>query len=162
MSPNIDVSNEDMGEGTDGQYVDKILDLLKGVSQKRTQNILKMVGAVHNVRFVSAYAGENRAPPARKQVRARVQPQAKPIVKVIRSKIKALNKQISEKSASIGGALLPAGDGLIIQRNQLFRDLKKAQNTDFKTFEEAFEEEEEGAFTRAARGGPQGPPSLSF
>jgi hypothetical protein len=127
---------------TDGQLTDSILQLLRGVSNARAQNILKMVGSQYNVRFVSAFA-----PPVqtaqilpretRKQKQPRIQPKADPKVKEIRSKISSLNSQISQKSKSLGDVELEKSDPLIVERTHLFRDLKKAQNKSLEAFKEA-------------------------
>jgi hypothetical protein len=169
MSPENVVANELQGELTDGQYVDKILETLKGLPQKRSQNILKMVGIVHNVRFVPAFAmplGPNRPPPGRDtrgQVKARVPPKANPAVKLIRSEINELNAKISKKSLDLGRVKLPEEDELIVKRNQLFRDLKEAQNKIPQSAKGATEEESQRAQARNARGGPQsGPPAHGF
>jgi hypothetical protein len=153
---------------TDGELVDRIGDLLKGVSNTRAQNVLKMLGAVHNIRFVPAYApqsGPKQVPPTRDtrgQRKSRSQPKTSPEIKLIRSKINKVNKLISLESAKLGGQRLPEDHPLILKRGQLFRALKREQNKNLKTFEEAFEDEVEGASQSGAEGDPQGPPSPDF
>jgi hypothetical protein len=77
----------------------------------------------------------------------RVQPQADPKVKEIRSKIGSLNSQISLKSKSLGGKKLEESDPLIVERTQLFRVLKKAQNKVPETFKEDSQEKADGPFS---------------
>jgi hypothetical protein len=126
---------------TIGETIENFAEILKRFQKKDAQNILKMVGTLYNLRIVSAFAplGQVQGPPAsrdtRGQKKPRVQPRADPEIKEIRSKIKSLNKQISEKSSS-SGSILPQGDELIVQRNRLFRDLSEAQNKRSAAFKE--------------------------
>jgi hypothetical protein len=165
MSPNPNATNVKSGELTNGEIVDKIEELLKGVSNNRTQSILKMVGIVHNVRFVPAFApvpGPNVAPPGRDtrgQRNSRIRSKTNPEIKATRSQIKDLNLKISKKSSELGGVQLPKDDELIVKRNQLFRDLKEAQNKDAESAQESSQKEAQGAQARNARGDPSGSPS---
>jgi len=122
-------------EEQDGLLAGKVLELLKGVSNTRASNILKMVGARYNLRFVSSYApagptgkipltGETRF-----QNKPRVAPKrADPKVKAIRSQIKQANLQISKKSVELGRRLQP-DDPELVARDECFRRLKDAENT---------------------------------
>lgn len=70
------------------------------------------------------------APPPRKgpdrgnAKRAAVAPKADPETKGLRDKIKDLNRRISERSATFGGRPLSAFDSLIVERDELFRQLQ--------------------------------------
>jgi hypothetical protein len=121
-------------KGTDFVHVFGLCrELLQRLTNKEAADALKALGALHNLKVVSAYAptGNPLLPPpsrdTRGQVKPRVIPKGDPKIKEIRSKIKILNKQISEKSDLTGGRL-PLEDDLIDQRNQLFRCLKEAKN----------------------------------
>jgi hypothetical protein len=151
---------------TDGEIVDRIEGLLKGVSNNRAQNILKMVGAVHNVRFVPAFAPvmvPNALPPGRDtrgQKQSRSQPKANEKTKLFRSKIKEINSKISKKSKDLGQVKLPDGDPLLAERDQLFRDFEEEQNNPVKTLEEALNKKAERALQSSAGGKPKGSPPL--
>jgi hypothetical protein len=134
---------EDQGGGTTAKVADVnpsfqeafniCYKALEGLSNKDATNVLKALGGIHNLKVASAFAptGPTQTPPVsrdtRGQVRLRTQPKASPEVKVLRSKIKNLNQEISLKSRGIKGPL-PVDDPLIEARNVCFRDLKEAQN----------------------------------
>jgi hypothetical protein len=109
---------------------------LEKLSNKDAKDLLKALGAMHNMHFVFAFAPTGpvqRPPPSgdtRRQVRPRVGPSAKPGVKNIRNAIKDINSLISKESKEKNnGRLLPDEHPLIVRRNQLFRDLKGQGNS---------------------------------
>jgi hypothetical protein len=108
---------------------------LEKLSNKDAKDLLKALGAMHNMHFVFAFAptGPMQRPPpsgdTRKQVKPRVGPTAKPEVKNIRNKIKDINSLISKESKeNFGGCYLPDSHPLIVRRNQLFRDLQSQRS----------------------------------
>jgi hypothetical protein len=141
----IDSAQQTTGKSI-GDAVDLISGILKEYSNQNATKILKMVGALHNVRFVPAFAPlvpqqqtQLFTRDTRGQPGPRGQPKADPTVKALRSQIKELNHLISKKSNDLGGVLLNENDDLIVKRNQLFRELKVAQNKMPQTFKEALE-----------------------
>jgi hypothetical protein len=145
MSPDPETSSLEEAnfpqEEQDGLLAGKIIELLKGVSMTRAQNILKMVGGRFNQRVISSFApiGPSGRPPGSQDTRGqkgpRKQPKAPDEVRAVRSKIQQLNTAISKKSRVIG-AQLERDDPLLQQRNQLFRDLKEAQDNPPGSFKE--------------------------
>jgi hypothetical protein len=110
--------------------------LLDKLSNKEAQVTLKALCAIYNLRAVSSFVpiGTQEATATRVS-RVNRNPKAKvinqlPKVREIKDKIKDLNRKISEKSF-LNGSKLPMEDELLIQRTQLFRDLKGAQNKSF-------------------------------
>jgi len=142
-----------------GAVLERVLKELSAVSNSQATDILKMVGAKYNVRFVPAFMP--LAPQVQKSIRVadtrgqapRYQPSANPEVKKIKSLIRSSNSQISKKSKEKGGATLDESDPLIVKRDQLFRELKALRNKTPQTFEEGFE----AKAPRASVGGPSGP-----
>jgi len=97
--------------------------------------VFKSVSAVYDMKAVSAFApvGQVNRPPVSRDTRGQKGPRVRssktpnPEIKVIRDKIKDLNKQISMKSV-LTDKPLSEDDELIVNRNQLFRDLKGLQS----------------------------------
>lgn len=119
-----------------GHLIDASRCILDQGSRKDAQEALKALCAIYNLRVVSAFVpiGTPQATAARVS-RVNRNPQAKaygsnPRMKEIKDKIRDLNRRISAKSL-LTGAKLPMEDELLIQRSQLFRDLKGSQNKAF-------------------------------
>lgn len=128
---------------------------LDNLSNKDAQIALKALCGIYNLRVVPAFVplGTPQATAARVS-RVNRNPRAKtisqsPLVKEVKDKIKDLNRQISVKS-SILGHKLPLEDELVIQRSQLFRDLKGAQNKTFASVSERRKENDEGSQSSSA------------
>jgi len=118
---------------TVGSAFDLVSAVLKTMSNQQASEVIKLLGASHNFRVVSQFAptGNNLRSAHPRETRGergpRGQPKADPKVKDLRSKISALNSEISEKSRKVGHNL-NEDDELLVKRGQLFRDLKEAQN----------------------------------
>jgi hypothetical protein len=116
-----------------GSVVDGMRSILKVLPLKDTQDALKALCALYNLKAVSAFApvGPMQNAPASRDTRGQVrflrQPQADPKMKEIRQKIGLVNKKISKKSLETK-VRLSETDPLIEERTHLFRDLKEAQN----------------------------------
>jgi hypothetical protein len=127
-----------------GLAADKINEVLQGFSKNQASDILRMVGALYNLKVVSAFApvGPIQSPAPSRDTRGVTRPRVKPVAdsrtKELRSEISSLNSQISEKSRSIGRQLYE-DDELIIRRGQLFRDIKNAQNKASHTISDGYE-----------------------
>jgi hypothetical protein len=108
---------------------------LSKLPNKDAKDLLKALGAMHNMHFVFAFAPTGqiqRAPPSgdtRKQVKPRGQSMTGPMVKNIRNEIKDINSLISKKSKEeFGGRLLPEDHPLIERRNKCFRILQEIRS----------------------------------
>jgi hypothetical protein len=118
---------------------------LEKLSKRDARDVLKAICGIHDLKVSSAFAPVGplqRAPRSsdtRGEVKPRIKLTANPELKAIRFKIKELNKQISKKSALIK-AKLPLEDPLIMQRQECFRCLKEAQNTQPEAFKEGPQE----------------------
>jgi hypothetical protein len=121
-------------ELTFGEAFDLIRPIISKVSKKDAQDLLKGLCAMHNLRVMSAFAP---LAPAAQSVVVHKQTRSVPEPKVKNTKITKLRKEISQlnteisKKSKVTGQRLPEEDPLISKRNQLFRDLKEAQNPGF-------------------------------
>jgi hypothetical protein len=116
---------------------------LDKLSRKEAQITLKALCGIYNLRTVSSFApiGTQEATVSRV---SRVNRNSKgkvinrsPKIKEIKDRIQDLNRKISEKSF-LTGSRLPMEDELLIQRTQLFRDLKGAQNQSLSPIQDGY------------------------
>jgi hypothetical protein len=119
-----------MSFGQKLEYLKLILDEAPG---KERLELLKATSAIYGHRTVP---GTGMGAPLQKgSIKIGVAPKARPQPKgskspqekEIQSQIATLNKKISEKSKALGSAKLPLTDPLLLERGQLFRDLKECQ-----------------------------------
>jgi hypothetical protein len=120
---------------------------LKKLPSKDAKDLIKALGAMHNMHFVFAFAptGPVQRPPVsgdtRKQVKPRMRSKNSPQVKNIRNEIKDINSEISKKSKEeFNGCFLPDEHPLIMRRHKFFRDLQDARNNPLGSFFEGTQE----------------------
>jgi len=123
----------DPGGHTVGSCVDELRQILAKYSLKTGATALKMVASEFGFVTQSQYAMAAVRPtpsvvPSRPVGPRVVRPkEADTAIRTIRLRIAELNKRISEKSKSAGGALSTT-DSLLIERAQSFRALKDLQS----------------------------------
>jgi hypothetical protein len=119
---------------SEGALIQSLLDVLQGHTKKNIQRALKAVGAVHDIRLVSAFSpqGSPNSLPVSRDTRGQKGPRIRPkrsdpMVLNLRDEIAKINILISKKSRELGRRL-EDNDELILQRVKFFRSLQEAKN----------------------------------
>jgi hypothetical protein len=119
-----------------GQGIEQLREILSKMSNADALVAYKMIGAEQNLTVRSVFAPtmvakgnpmvvQSSSPGNQKRGPNRgVQRIADPEVSVLRRRIDEKNKEISSESQKLGGKRLDESHRLIIERAQLFRDLK--------------------------------------
>jgi hypothetical protein len=130
--PNVEDVKEDQAHAQlVAELFAKLYPVLQGYSNSVATDALRAVAGTYNMKVVWGVAtqaplrGARAAVPRGNKTQRPLAKNSSPLVQDLRSKIKVLNKKIA---AEAKGLELPSNHALILERNDIFRVLKEAQN----------------------------------